>query len=133
MAQLGIGSLNMDYALRDELALWFTKFGGLLSSGVFVTTALAQLERETSNPRLRQATHGISDGVSRGRNLADTFREYPDLFDEHLIAFVSGAERCGIVPAVLPSVAHYILDPGANGGKGYQSDGPNRSPSEGSR
>jgi type IV pilus assembly protein PilC len=90
-----------------ELQIFTRQFSTLLNSGIPILQAIDSLSSGRSsglNPVLRQ----ISADISRGKRLADSLAEHPQVFGRFYINMTRAGEESGNLDQVLSRLAVYI-------------------------
>jgi len=77
----------------------------MLSAGLSLARALAVLERQTKNPKLKQVIGEIASNVRRGDTLHDALAKFPNIFSPLFTAMVRAGEEGGDLPAALVLVS----------------------------
>ena len=77
----------------------------MLSAGLSLARALAVLERQTKNLKLKQVIGEIASNVRRGDTLHDALAKFPRIFSSLFIAMVRAGEEGGDLPAALVLVS----------------------------
>ncbi len=93
--------------LRD-MALFCRQLATLINAGVSLVRALAVLERQTQNPRLkfiiRQLTRNVEDGMALSRAMA----QFPGTFSNLFIGMVRAGEVGGVLDETLQRMATFL-------------------------
>ncbi len=93
--------------LRD-MALFCRQLATLINAGVSLVRALAVLERQTQNARLkfviRQLTRNVEDGMALSRAMSQFPREFSNLF----IGMVRAGEVGGVLDETLQRMATFL-------------------------
>lgn len=84
-----------------ERILFARNLGSMLSAGLSLARALAVIERETKNARLRAVVSELSGAVRRGETLHSTLEKYPRIFSRLFTAMVRAGEEGGELPQSL--------------------------------
>jgi type IV pilus assembly protein PilC len=91
-----------------DMALFCRQLATLINAGVSLVRALAVLERQTQNARLRyiirQLTHDVEDGMLLSRAMAKFPREFSNLF----IGMVRAGEVGGVLDETLQRMATFL-------------------------
>ncbi len=89
--------------------MFFTQYLALmLRSGISLTRALDFLSLQTSNPRMKEVAIGLSQDITTGMSVAQSFSKYPDIFDELFINMISAGETAGNLEEVLLVIAEEL-------------------------
>ena len=95
--------------LRDEKVLFFLKFGVMISNGVPIADALANLEKESTNKALGQAAKKMNEAINAGKSLSNGMEDFPHLFDKHIIQLIKVGEEIGILDLILKIIPEHLL------------------------
>jgi type IV pilus assembly protein PilC len=105
--RMSFGATLSRVKLRD-MALFCRQLATLINAGVSLVRALAVLERQTQNPRLkfiiRQLTRNVEDGMALSRAMAQFPREFSNLF----IGMVRAGEVGGVLDETLQRMATFL-------------------------
>ncbi|MEA2092616.1 MAG: type II secretion system F family protein [Patescibacteria group bacterium] len=85
------GSMAKDYQLTVISQLISTLF----RSGLTINASLEIIADSVTNTRYQDALDEIRERVSKGTSLAETLKNYPDLFSEVFISVVATGEQTG--------------------------------------
>lgn len=88
-----------------DTALFSRQLAAMLSAGVPITRALSTLAKQTNNPTLAKAISEISESVEGGSTLADSFAQYPKIFNNLFVAMIATGEIGGILEQSLLSLS----------------------------
>lgn len=88
-----------------DTALFSRQLAAMLSAGVPITRALNTLSKQTNNPTLAKAISEISESVEGGSTLADSFAQYPKIFNNLFVAMIATGEVGGILEQSLLSLS----------------------------
>lgn len=106
-AQMSLGATLSRVKLRD-MALFCRQLSTLINAGVSLVRALAVLERQTHNPRLkfiiRQMTHDVEDGMALSRAMSKFPREFSNLF----VGMVRAGEVGGVLDETMQRMATFL-------------------------
>src|SRR3989338_9409511 len=73
----------------------------MMGAGLSLSRALAVLERQANNPRLKEVVAQIGGDVRRGSTLHVAFEKFPNIFSKLLTAVVRAGEESGDLPGAL--------------------------------
>lgn len=82
--------------------------GSMLEAGLPLTRALAVLERQTRNKKLKNIFLKIQDNVSKGETLSKSFAEFPGVFPKIFVSMVKAGEESGSIARSLKSIAEQM-------------------------
>ncbi len=89
---------------RDK-AVFARQFATMINSGLAVLRALAVLEEQTENPRLRKIVAAVRSDVEMGMPLSDAMAKHPVAFDRLYVAMVRAGEASGALDQTLIRLA----------------------------
>jgi len=90
-----------------QIALHFRTLSILLSSGIPIMPAVAQMAEGIHHTTYAEAFLGIESGVRSGRRLSQELERYPRLFPSLAIQLVAAGERTGSLPERLETCASF--------------------------
>ncbi|MFA6430651.1 MAG: type II secretion system F family protein [Candidatus Paceibacterota bacterium] len=79
--------------------------GSMLDAGLSLARALAVLEKQVKNGKLKSIITSISIDIKTGRTLSEALRPYPDTFSQLFISMVKAGEESGKLSESLIIVA----------------------------
>jgi len=77
----------------------------LISAGISIVEALADLRDSAENPRFRAVIAAIAEAIAGGQGLSQALAEQPDAFGKVFVGLVRVGEQTGKLPEVLKSLA----------------------------
>ncbi len=80
----------------------------MLSAGLPLSRALAALERQTKNKKLKKVLNAIADNIQKGETLSSSLEQHPDVFSELFVAMVKSGERSGKLPESLNLISQQL-------------------------
>ncbi len=87
-----------------DKVLFARNLGSMLSAGLSLTRALSVIERQASNPKLKDVVTEVSSSVRRGDTLHVALAAFPRIFSPLFIAMVRAGEEGGDLSASLTLV-----------------------------
>jgi type II secretory pathway component PulF len=91
-----------------EKILFSRNLGAMLSAGLSLARALAVIERETKNAKLRGVVSELSGAVRRGETLHSALEKFPRIFPKLFSAMVRAGEEGGELPQSLTLVSEQM-------------------------
>ncbi len=79
----------------DELVMVTRNLGSMLVAGLPLSRALAVIERQSRNPRLKGILVQVQARITKGDQFNDALAEFPNVFDDLYIAMVRAGEESG--------------------------------------
>ncbi len=73
----------------------------MLQAGLSLTRALSVLEKQSSNPTLKDIMHSLIDDVSKGTTLSEGMKKFPAVFSTVFVSIVRSGEESGGLPEAL--------------------------------
>jgi type IV pilus assembly protein PilC len=92
---------------QDKILL-VRNIGAMISAGLTLSRALAVIERQTKNGKLRAAIGQIESDVRRGDTLHTALAKYPQIFSKLVLAMVRAGEEGGDLPGSLDVVSEQM-------------------------
>lgn len=102
-----VGPVASGAPLKD-LAVFYRQLATLISAGMPLFQALAALEAQTRNARLRAVLADCQRQVMGGGHLSDVFERHRYVFSELQIAMLRAAEQTGALEGALERLAEYL-------------------------
>lgn len=75
--------------------------GIMLSAGIPITEALESIKQDSTAPNTKGVVSAIVESIQKGNTLADSFSQFPNIYDEILINTVRAGEESGNLDKVL--------------------------------
>lgn len=79
--------------------------GIMLEAGIPILEALDSIEEDSTSPNTKGVVSAIRDSVQKGSTLADSFSQFPRIFDEIFINTVKAGEESGSLDKVLKQLS----------------------------
>ena len=89
------------------LAQLFAQLADLLRAGVPLLRSMETLERQSSQPALREILREVREKVAEGTHLADALALHPRAFSELVVSMVRAGEEGGFLEDVLERIAQF--------------------------
>ena len=93
----------------QELILFTKQFRTMIRAGVPMMTLLQTLETQTEDPLLKKTIILLTQDISEGSSLYDSFRKHPNVFPPLYCSMVRAGEASGALPEVLGRLI-YIME-----------------------
>ncbi|MBN2283455.1 MAG: type II secretion system F family protein [Deltaproteobacteria bacterium] len=93
----------------EDLIIFTKQFRTMLVAGIQIVQILEILERQTQNPKLKEALKGIGIDIKGGESIAGAFEKYEHIFSSLYISMLTAGEASGTLPDVLKRLT-YILE-----------------------
>lgn len=91
-----------------DMAPFLRQFATLINAGLPLYQALAALEGNTKNPKLKEIASEGQRQVQAGGRFSDVMMAYPWIFQPMQVAMIRAAEQGGMLDTTLKQVADYI-------------------------
>ena len=102
------GGLTLKQSISvAELALVTRQLATLVQAGLPLDDALTAVSQQCDKARLKSIILAIRAGVLEGKSLAESFAEYPHIFDSLYRSMVAAGELSGKLDSVLLRLADY--------------------------
>lgn len=88
-----------------HLTTLYSQIADLLHSGVPLLRSLELMERQTSQPALKETLRDIRADVAEGTSLADAMNKHPRAFNELTVSMVRAGQEGGFLEDVLKRIA----------------------------
>jgi len=85
-----------------------TNLAAMIEAGLSIARALAVVERQTKNPRLKSIVASIRGDIQKGEPLYVALRKHPAVFSNLFVAMVRAGEESGTLGSALRSVAEQL-------------------------
>ena len=89
------------------LAQIFGQLADLLRAGVPMLRSMEMLERQRSQPALKDILRDVREKVAEGTNLADALAQHPRAFSELVVSMVRAGQEGGFLEDVLERIAQF--------------------------
>ncbi len=91
-----------------DMAPFLRQFATLINAGLPLYQALAALEGNTKNPKLKEIAREGQKQVQAGGRFSDVMMAYPWIFQPMQVAMIRAAEQGGMLDTTLHQVADYL-------------------------
>jgi type IV pilus assembly protein PilC len=79
----------------DELVMMTRNLGSMLNAGLTVTRALSVIERQSTNPKLKNVITRINERINNGEQFNESLKEFPEVFSDLYVAMIRSGEESG--------------------------------------
>ena len=90
---------------EDELVMMTRNLGAMLSAGLTTSRALAVMERQSKNPRLKGVVKKVIESINKGDSFNDALAEFPEVFSDLYQSMVRAGEESGSLAESLKTLA----------------------------
>jgi len=80
----------------------------MLRSGISLTKGLEFLVMQMENRRMKEVVAGLARDITAGMSVSESFKKYPDVFDELFINMIASGEVAGNLDEVLEVLAEEL-------------------------
>ena len=95
---------------KRRSVMWFiNQLAIMVETGIPIGEALECLQRQASEPVMREILSSVSSAVQEGRPLSDALEHFPRSFPNVLTATVRASEASGTLSVVLGRTAEYMI------------------------
>lgn len=89
----------------DELVVMSRNLAAMLRAGLPLTRSLSVTERQTKNPKFKEALGTIREDISRGSQFNEALAKYPKIFSQLFISMVKAGEEGGTLAEALDTIS----------------------------
>jgi len=79
----------------DELVMVTRNLGSMLVAGLPLTRALAVIQRQSKNPRLKGVLKDVLERINKGEQFYQTLSRHPKIFNDLYVAMMKAGEESG--------------------------------------
>jgi type IV pilus assembly protein PilC len=90
--------------MHDKI-IFARNLAAMIEAGLSVTRALAVMEKQTKNARLKAVLKGLDDDISKGTSLSESMKRMPETFSPIFISMVRAGEESGNLSGALKTVS----------------------------
>ncbi len=94
-------------SLHDKV-VFARSLGGMLGAGLPISRALAVLERQTRNAKLKKVATSLLENISSGKTLSQALETHPKVFSSLFISMVKAGEEGGNLGTALVTVSEQL-------------------------
>jgi type IV pilus assembly protein PilC len=91
-----------------DLAVFTRQLSTMISAGVPLNRSLATLQSQTNSKYFQKVIISIGKDVESGKQLADSFGKYPNIFSDVYVNMVRAGEAGGILDEILKRIATQV-------------------------
>lgn len=91
-----------------DLAVFTRQLSTMISAGVPLNRSLATLQSQTNNKYFQKVILSIGKDVEGGKQLADSFAKFPNVFSDVYVNMVRAGEAGGILDEILKRLANQV-------------------------
>ena len=92
----------------DTKLIFFRQFSVILQSGISLTQGLELLSENISNVAFSECIQNIASSISSGKDLSNSLKDYPRVFDSITIGLIEAGEAGGVLSEVLDRIASLL-------------------------
>jgi type IV pilus assembly protein PilC len=120
LAREGLAVLTLDEADDDDSPLFSrgisqkdviyttSQLAIMVDTGITISSALENLLRQETNPRLKVVLDDLKSRVEAGEDFSDALARFPRYFDKTFVALVKASEQTGTLGEMLDRIANYL-------------------------
>jgi type IV pilus assembly protein PilC len=108
-ASTGMITMTRVPKVKNKNILLFTRYlSTMLASGLPLLQALDIIGQDQENASMHAFVATLRSNVSGGKTLAETFKQYPQYFNELYVNLISAGERSGSLDKILKRLGVYL-------------------------
>lgn len=88
-----------------EKIIFARNLASMIEAGLSVTRALAVMEKQTKNNKLKTTLSELNSDISQGKSLSDSMKDKPDVFSSIFVSMVKAGEESGNLAGSLKVVS----------------------------
>lgn len=88
----------------SEKIMFTNNISGMLSAGLSLNRALSVLEKQSTNPVLKNILHELGENINKGNTLSEGMKKFPKVFSGIFVPMVHAGEESGGLPKTLTEV-----------------------------
>ena len=109
--------MNMDIKLpsflrpkvkQKDLTMFTRQLSTLMAAGMPLLRSLLVLERQSTNPTLKDILHDMGESVKSGNSFSESLANHPKTFDNLYVNMVRAGEAGGVTEVVLTRLAEFM-------------------------
>jgi len=112
LSEINIGGVP----LKDKV-VFMRQMATMVSAGLPLTRSLEIMEMQAGNPQFRRVIGNVKSSIESGKNLADSFREEEDIFDDVTLNLIEAGESSGKLDEILLKLAAELEEKKSLGSK----------------
>jgi type IV pilus assembly protein PilC len=87
---------NMFGKIKTQEKIIFARnLASMIEAGLSVTRALAVMEKQTKNKKLKTLLQDLSEDISKGQSLSESMKKKPEMFSTLFVSMVRAGEESG--------------------------------------
>lgn len=95
--------------IKPKDILLFTRYiSTMLNAGMPIVQALDIISRDQDNPAMKDMIVSIKNNIAGGKTLAESFHQYPHLFNDMYCNLISSGEKSGTLEKILQRLGNYL-------------------------
>ncbi len=92
----------------DTKLIFFRQLSVILQSGISLSQGLELLSENISNVAFSECIKNIASNLSSGKDLSNSLKDYPRIFDSIIIGLIEAGEAGGVLSEVLDRIASLL-------------------------
>ncbi|MEN9604603.1 MAG: hypothetical protein RJB39_288 [Candidatus Parcubacteria bacterium] len=102
-----IGAFFGRIKMMDKIS-FARNLGNMLDAGLSFTRAIAVLEKQTKNKKLKEVYQSISNDISAGKTFHEALQKYPKVFPQLFVFMVKAGEESGNLSESLKVIGNQL-------------------------
>lgn len=84
-----------------DKVIFARNLGAMVEAGLSISRALAVMEKETKNRKLKKVFASLNESVRKGKSLNEALKDFPEVFSPLFVSMVASGEESGGLPKSL--------------------------------
>lgn len=93
---------------QKDLTMFTRQLATLMAAGMPLLRSLLVLERQATNPTLKDILHDMGESVKSGNSFSESLANFPKTFDNLYVNMVRAGEAGGVTEVVLTRLAEFM-------------------------
>ncbi|MEK7091699.1 MAG: type II secretion system F family protein, partial [Patescibacteria group bacterium] len=94
-------------SLKEKI-LFISNLGAMVEAGLPLARALAAINRQTKNKRVKAVVADLTEKIDHGSSLSAALGSFPEVFPEIFVAMIAVAEESGRLPETLKLLSEQL-------------------------
>ncbi len=105
---LSLSAKSMKKITKRDILLFTRYLSTMMIAGLPIMSALDIIAKDQGNPSMHALVTGLRSDIASGKTLAESFKAYPQYFNDLYISLISAGEKSGTLDKILNRLADYM-------------------------